>query len=120
MTLTFLTEESLVAAGHDCEPVLFTGNASGWEFSRSLDDASAKSSAPRASVGRLNNEAFNRFKAADSRGVPSVGAKPGEGKVTVHQNTITSVRPYAGQSGNVTKVSTSGVDGKLVVWTVGK
>ncbi|KIJ37565.1 hypothetical protein M422DRAFT_33665 [Sphaerobolus stellatus SS14] len=37
----------------------------------------------------------------------------------VHQNTITSVRPYEyGPNGNVTKVSTTGVDGKLVVWSV--
>ena len=37
---------------------------------------------------------------------------------TVHQNTITSVRPYEGPRGNVTKVSTSGVDGNLVIWAV--
>jgi len=125
MTLTFLTESSLVAAGHDCQPILFTGGQQGWEQSRSLDDSKSSSTTSKVGVGRLNNEAFNRFKAADSRGAPPVpGAKPGslggKEKDTIHQNTITSVRPYAGQSGNVTKVSTSGVDGKLVIWTVGQ
>ena len=37
----------------------------------------------------------------------------------VHQNTITSVRPYKEESGAITKVSTTGVDGKLVVCNVG-
>jgi actin related protein 2/3 complex subunit 1A/1B len=34
----------------------------------------------------------------------------------VHQNTITSVRPYEFKGGRVSKVSTSGVDGNLVIW----
>lgn len=36
----------------------------------------------------------------------------------MHQNTITSVRVYDGSPDNVTRVSTSGVDGKLVIWDV--
>jgi len=48
----------------------------------------------------------------------SSGVTGGE-LMTVHQNTITSVRPYEwAQNGNVTKVSTTGVDGKLVIWSV--
>ena len=38
---------------------------------------------------------------------------------TIHRNTITSMRPYQGQRGAITKVSATGVDGKLVVWNVG-
>lgn len=87
-------------------------------------------------VGRLNNAAFNTFRQADSRGIsgaaaPSPPGSPIAGsagklataggsteRMTVHQNTITSVRAYAGQPGAVTRVSTSGVDGRLVVWPV--
>lgn len=41
---------------------------------------------------------------------------------TVHQNTITKVKAYEvdGQTGDVIRVSTSGVDGRLVIWEVGK
>lgn len=72
----------------------------------------------------MNSSAFNTFKNADSRGISSPGAggggSQGESELyTVHQNTITSVRPYEGESGAITKVSTTGVDGKLVVWSVG-
>ena len=157
VTLTWTSEDSLVAAGHDCQPVLFSGSAQGWTASGSLDDitggASARSSvlsaqmtgtsaASRSGVGRLNNAAFNRFREADSRGTPTGSSAPGtpfspggpnlaggmmggatgggaSELLTVHQNTITSVRPYeVGPNGTATKVSTSGVDGRLVLWSV--
>ncbi|KAK0552456.1 ARP2/3 actin-organizing complex subunit Sop2 [Tilletia horrida] len=94
VSLAFTSETTLVAAGHDCQPVLFEGDLqSGWRLAKSLDSASAaaaKSAPPppppgkpaalsganassaaaaaAAGVGRLNNEAFNRFRAADVRG----------------------------------------------------
>ncbi|EPQ29880.1 uncharacterized protein PFL1_02553 [Pseudozyma flocculosa PF-1] len=86
VTLTFISETQLIAAGHDCQPVLFEGDvSSGWTLVKSLDTAgaaAAKGAPPPpppkapglgagAGVGRLNNEAFNRFKSADSRGSSS-------------------------------------------------
>ena len=139
MSLTFTTQDSFVAVGHDCQPVLYSGNSSkGWSASRSLDEPSSRSAASlpqqrTGGVGRLNNEAFNRFKAADSRGVGAVpvsslngDSPPGSPiqkhnateRMTVHQNTITCVRPFAGSTGAIAKVSTSGVDGKLVIWNL--
>jgi actin related protein 2/3 complex, subunit 1A/1B len=89
-----------------------------------LDEAKAGKSASssKAAVvggGRLNSAAFNTFRNADSRGIANTPAGTGETELgTIHQNTITSVRAYEGGSGAVTRVSTSGVDGKLVVWNV--
>ena len=37
---------------------------------------------------------------------------------TTHQNTISTVREYEGVAGSVKKFSTSGVDGRVVIWTV--
>lgn len=137
VSLLFVTENAIVAAGHGCQPVLFEGSVDqGWVEGQSLDDpskraggASAGRGGAEGSVGRLNkSEAFNMFRAADSRGVASSApASPalagtrvtatGTELLTVHQNTITSVRAYAGGDGeDVTKVSTTGVDGRLVVW----
>jgi actin related protein 2/3 complex subunit 1A/1B len=145
VTLTWTSEDSIVAAGHDCQPVLFSTDASagGWKYVGSLDDTSSGGSTasklpspatPRGAasgIGRLNNEAFNRFKMADSRGSSSggqggpvspggAGSASGESELlTVHQNTITTVRPYeVDQNGNVSRVSTAGVDGRLVIWNV--
>lgn len=149
VTLTFISENALVAAGHGCQPVLFEGGIEGWKASKTLDTAGAlagKAAPPPppkpsglassgGGVGRLNNEAFARFKAADARGSPTpgssssatpgqkgLGAVPGasvgsDGELhTTHQNTITSVRIYEGEKGNVGAISTSGVDGRLVVF----
>jgi actin related protein 2/3 complex subunit 1A/1B len=127
VTLTWTAEDSLVAAGHDCQPVVFSGSEAGWQVTGSLDDTSAPKSSGGASkfgasgVGRLNSAAFNTFRNADSRGQSSAVSGPsstGTELMTVHQNTITNIRPYVMQGGNVTKVSTSGVDGKLVIWDV--
>ncbi|GAA5881717.1 hypothetical protein JCM1840_000347 [Sporobolomyces johnsonii] len=142
LTLVFTSETSLIAAGHDCQPLLFEGSLEqGWTAAGSLDQrtGSGAASGARAStggVGRLNrSEAFNMFRAADSRGVSSSspGAAAGSAGLgagqkltahgtellTVHQNTITSVRAYAGGNGaDVTRVSTTGVDGRLVIWPV--
>ncbi|KDN44577.1 actin-like protein ARPC3 [Tilletiaria anomala UBC 951] len=153
VTLTFISENALVAAGHGCQPILFEGDAaSGWKASKTLDAAGAAAGKgapppppPKApglatvsSVGRLNNEAFNRFKAADAKGAsapPTSGATAGgsagafgavagaslsaDGELhTTHQNTITSIRPYQGAAGAVSAISTSGVDGRLCVFNV--
>jgi actin related protein 2/3 complex, subunit 1A/1B len=127
VSLIWTAEDSLVAAGHDCQPIVFSGSEAGWQVIGSLDDTTAPKSSGGASkfgvagVGRLNSAAFNTFRNADSRGQSSpVSGQTSTGTelTTVHQNTITNVRPYQSQGGSVTKISTSGVDGKLVIWNV--
>ena len=150
VTLMFLTENSLVAAGHDCQPIVFEGDwQNGWKLTRSIDTAGAAATKPKppppppksaalasSGVGRLNNEAFNRFKAADSHGTRTAQAQEGDtinlGAVagasiaddgelhTTHQNTITDVRIYSGTRDAVTAISTSGADGRLCVFDVNK
>ncbi|PWN33161.1 putative Arp2/3 protein complex subunit sop2 [Meira miltonrushii] len=85
IALQWVAEGSLVAAGHDCQPVLFTGDVtSGWKLAKSLDAGGAVagkaappppppkpsgvSSGAASSVGKLKSEAFNTFRSADSRG----------------------------------------------------
>lgn len=140
--VTFVNEGQLIAAGHDCQPTVFAGDQNGWAFSHSLDDPASSGSrltpqptgASARGPGRLNNEAFNLFRQADSRGQSSgaagAGAKSGtvpgappanaDGHLlTVHQNSITWVEPYEwAQNGDVAKVTTAGKDGRLVIWTV--
>jgi actin related protein 2/3 complex subunit 1A/1B len=142
VSLTFISESQLIAAGHDCQPVVFAGSDGGWALDHSLDDpaaagAGAKPLTPSATgrvagPGRLNTEAFNRFRQADSRGASStstgssatkapgaIATAPDGSLLTVHQNTITSVQPYEwSQNGDVSKVATAGRDGRLVIWNV--
>jgi len=128
VSLTWTSEDTIVAAGHDCRPLVFSGSVAGWHEAGTLDDVnSAKSAEPRSgfggntSVGRLKTGAFATFRDADSRGHShSSSASPTtDTKVlTIHQNTITNVRAYEHRGNAVTKISTSGVDGMLVVWDV--
>lgn len=129
VSLSWTSEETIVAAGHDCQPYVFAGAEGGWQCIGTLDDATAAKSggAARAgyggnsSVGRLKTGAFATFRDADSRGQSSIaGASPTADTklLTIHQNTITSVRPYEGAGGDVSRVSTSGIDGNLVIWDV--
>ncbi|GAO51363.1 structural constituent of cytoskeleton [Saitoella complicata NRRL Y-17804] len=130
LSLIWISEQAVVAAGHDCQPVLFSQSGAGWELTKSLDDPTTKKSA--APTANRMNAAFNMFREMDLKGKSS--ATTGEdGEVisrgddtklaTVHQNTITSIRVYeggwhAGQwTGDVRRFSTSGHDGRLCVWT---
>jgi len=120
VSLTWTSEYSIVAAGHDCRPLAFAGSEQGWQETGTLDDATtAKSptSAGMGGVGRLKSHAFATFRDADTRGQSMIGSPTADSKQnTIHQNTITSIRAYDGHNGEVSRVSTSGVDGRLVIW----
>lgn len=148
VTLTFVGEGALVAAGHSCQPIMLEGTVGeGWAETRSLDEPDKRKAGGGGSgtstpglVGRLNNsQAFQAFRAADSKGVAAGAAASGGGAsaaiasavaggarltssgtelLTTHQNTITSVRAFAGTADAVSAISTTGVDGKLVLWQV--
>jgi len=125
VTLTWTAEDTIVAAGHDCQPVVFSGSESGWQSVGSLDDSTSGKAATaqarlggNSPVGRLNSNAFSTFRDADSRGQSGSNSLNDTKLLTVHQNTITSVRPYESKGSRVAKVSTSGVDGNLVIWDV--
>lgn len=126
VTLTWTSEDVIVAAGHDCRPIVFSGSEAGWQEAGTLDDSTAPKSAETrpgvGGVGRLKTGAFATFRDADSRGQSSIsgGGSPltNTKLLTIHQNTITNIRPYEVRGNEVTKVSTSGVDGMLVIWDV--
>ncbi|MCO5596103.1 hypothetical protein L7F22_050163 [Adiantum nelumboides] len=120
IALQWVAEGSLVAAGHDCQPVLFTGDVTnGWKLAKSLDAGGAvagKAAPPppppkpagvnsgASSVGKLKSEAFNTFRSADSRG---------------SSTSVSALNSAATDSpANVTAISTSGVDGRLCIFNV--
>lgn len=127
VSLVWTSEDAIVAAGHDCRPLVFSGSEAGWKEAGTLDDATGAKSPESgsgfggSSVGRLKTGAFATFRNADTRGQSS-GSSSGSGGDTlvntIHQNTITNVRAYEYRGGNVSRVSTSGVDGMLVIWDV--
>jgi len=110
MSLLWLSEGSIIAVGHDCSPVLFTGNENGWTLHGKADESMKKTS----DTGPAGS-AFNKFRQMDSKGTQN---NADSDLNSVHYNTITSVRSFAGSREKVSMYSTSGVDGKLVIWDV--
>ncbi|KAF9350690.1 hypothetical protein BGX34_001033 [Mortierella sp. NVP85] len=104
LSILWLNENQIVAAGHDCAPHLFE-NKGQWTFVGSLDAGVKK-----ADVGLTARDAFRRM---DSR------AQTGSTDTEInsqHQNTINSIRVFSGSRDYVEEYSTSGIDGKLIIW----
>ncbi|CAK1368049.1 Actin-related protein 2/3 complex subunit 1 [Cercospora beticola] len=111
--LLWINEGEIVCAGYDCEVYKFAGSASGWQLTGSLEKSGA---GPGQGVVR-EESALNMFRSMDLKGR---GSSVDDTKLrTVHQNTINKVRAYnGGGSGQVSQISTAGVDGRVVVWNL--
>ncbi|KAJ1333729.1 actin related protein 2/3 complex subunit 1A/1B [Microdochium nivale] len=102
-------ETEIIAAGYDCEAFRFQGNAEGgWHLAGTLE------SKGRPGLGDSDREesALNMFKQMDLKGK----VKDDTQLKTVHQNTISTIRVFESRGGAVSKFSTSGVDGRVVIW----
>ncbi|KAJ3128787.1 hypothetical protein HK098_003553 [Nowakowskiella sp. JEL0407] len=102
-SLTFLSETSIVAVGHDCVPFLFSRRGNNWELVDKLDQGIKKKIS--------TNSAMDKFRQMDSRAQSGNDSEIN----SQHQNTILSVLPYGGTRDQVTSFSTVGVDGKLLI-----
>ncbi|KAI2625134.1 WD repeat domain-containing protein [Xylaria nigripes] len=107
MSLIWSNENEIIAAGHDCEAFRFQGGVSGWQLAGTLE---AKGTSGQDDA--REESALNMFKQMDLKGK----VKDDTQLKTVHQNTITTIRVYEEHDGTVSKFSTSGVDGRIVIW----
>ncbi|PKY04013.1 actin-related protein 2/3 complex subunit 1A [Aspergillus campestris IBT 28561] len=102
-------ETEIIAAGHDCEPYRFRGDESGWQLAGPLEHKAGPG------AGSVREEsALNMFRQMDLKGQTQADTQ----LKTTHQNTINTTRVYEEAGGAVRKFSTSGVDGRVVIWTV--
>jgi actin related protein 2/3 complex subunit 1A/1B len=107
--LLWISESEIVCAGYDCEAYRFSGSENGWQLTGSVEKAGAKNG------GQQEEEsARNLFRAMDLRG--RAGGNEVTKLPTVHQNSINKLRVYQENGGQVQKISTAGVDGRVVVW----
>eukprot|EP00246_Nothoceros_aenigmaticus_P011597 TRINITY_DN3219_c0_g1_i1.p2 TRINITY_DN3219_c0_g1~~TRINITY_DN3219_c0_g1_i1.p2 ORF type:complete len:160 (+),score=23.42 TRINITY_DN3219_c0_g1_i1:778-1257(+) len=107
----FLSETVLVAGGYDCNPMLFVVDQNGiWKFEKFLDGPkSVQPEAKRASQFSATLEKFH------GRGE---GVDSGDnGLETSHQGCITTIWPLRIPGAKtVTHFSTSGLDGRVIIW----
>lgn len=100
VSLCWTREDQLVAAGHDCHPVVFQGSVDGWAQAYAVDDPN------KARKGEAQeSSALNMFRQMDLKGKNS---SEDTNLKTIHQNSISTLRAYEGAEGNITKFSSSG------------
>lgn len=109
--VTWITDNSIVAAGFDCAPMLYSFNGNNINFVSKLDGADAKQQQEK------KVSAMERFKNLDAKAASTDSAVETT-LGTVHQNTITQVKIHSGTKSRCSKFSTTGVDGQLVIWDV--
>ncbi|GMR42553.1 hypothetical protein PMAYCL1PPCAC_12748 [Pristionchus mayeri] len=103
--LRWVSENSLLAAGHDCSPVLYAVSNGDFKQVCKLDVQSTQQS--------TTSSAREMFQSIDKR---ATSAKVDTQLKTLHQNTVMQILPHSGTPNNVLKVTTCAVDGLIAVW----
>eukprot|EP01018_Ginkgo_biloba_P030569 Gb_19067 [translate_table: standard] len=112
----FLSERMVVGVGFDCNPMLFTADDRGiWSFVKFLDER--KSIAASSKYGSQFSEAFGKFYGQTKHGASIDTVEPSRAPGGSHENCITCIEPLPHPGETVVKrFSTSGMDGKVVIW----
>ncbi|XP_049428956.1 actin-related protein 2/3 complex subunit 1B [Epinephelus fuscoguttatus] len=110
LCVTFITENSLVAAGHDCYPVLFVydGAKASLTFGGKLD-------VPKQAAQK-GISARERFQNLDRRA--SETQSTDKDLNTLHKNSISQISVLEGGRNQCTKFCTTGMDGGMGIWDV--
>lgn len=109
MTCTWITESTFVAGGHDFIPMVFSHDGNNKvSLLAKLDQPAAKG------VGDEEDtmSAMERFRSLDKKASGTKEAK----SLTTHTNAIVQISSYGGPKENVTKISSAGLDGRIVIW----
>jgi len=108
-TCLFLNDTTVVAAGHDCNPMVFTNSGGTWQYSKNLDDASEGAKGPQGSAtGNTRQMWANKVDKGTVSNETTLNTK--------HQNAISCLCVFQGAPGKVSQFTSTGVDGKLVAW----
>jgi actin related protein 2/3 complex subunit 1A/1B len=111
--VNFMDDNTLVAIGFDNNPTVFEKSGSQWVEKRQLDSCGGeKKAAPAATAA---GTARNVFQDRDTRGKSGdvAGIKEEPPIKTIHQNLILDCKIRGAK-----KFSTSGVDGRVVQWSL--
>jgi len=116
LSIAFLGETTVIAAGFNNNAAFFADSGSGWGFVDRLDKEEGKQEKKAASGMKSQ---LNKFQEADKRGVQFGKDAVDTSLKTVHQNTISQVTPFF-TNDKATVVATTGIDGRLQLWDLAK
>ena len=106
LSCIWISPDSLVAAGHGCTPLIFKVDGSGQVGFVSKLEAKENDS----TEAKFSARAF--FDRRDKIGKDTTDTVLN----TTHQNQISCIQIHVGNKDRAEKISTSGGDGKVVVW----
>lgn len=101
---TWISSSAVVAAGHSCVPLIYTFDGSKIIFNGKLHNSQKRE------VG--GTTAMQRFKLMDSNSATENDTQLD----CLHQNAISWISIVDGDKSGAKKISTSGLDGQLVIW----
>ncbi|KAB0791997.1 hypothetical protein PPYR_13958 [Photinus pyralis] len=108
LSCTWVSNRSIITAGHNCMPLLYSLDTNGKLVFAAKLDTSQKKEASGLS-------AMRKFQSLDKQARVEVSDTSLD---SVHQNAITCLCLYGGTKADGTKFSTSGLDGQLVIWNL--
>ncbi|KAJ6645876.1 Actin-related protein 2/3 complex subunit 1A-B [Pseudolycoriella hygida] len=102
----WISSTSIVVAGHGCVPLIYTVDPNNKIYlSGKLDQSQKKE--------KENSNAMRHFKSLDRN---SRAENTDTSLDSIHQNAIACICLYEGDNRAAKKISTSGLDGQLVIW----
>jgi len=107
-TVNFLSENTIVAAGHDCNPAIFNFGGSGWAFTKYVDEIKSAGGQAAGTAKDMWQQKVDLGTTSNETNLP-----------TKHQNAISCVQKMNNQGGKTTSFSSSAVDGKVIIWEAG-
>lgn len=108
LSCLWISNNSVVAAGHDYVPLLFNCDDGGQvTFIQKLDVEKKKESETMSAMAK--------FRTLDKQASSGNSEK---GVNTTHQNAIIQISIHTGDKGRTTKFASAGIDGRFVVWDV--
>jgi len=107
LSCQWISPVSIVVAGHSCIPLVYTLKDNELVFGYKLDKSQKKESSGISAM-RIFQSLDRNLRTENSDTFVE----------SIHQNAITCIRLYDGDKSDARKISTSGVDGQLVIWNV--
>jgi len=108
LSCTWISPKTIIAAGHSCIPILYTLNSNDQlVFGGKLDTSQKKESGGLSAMRMFHSlDKQARTESSDTN------------LDSIHQNAICCLCIYGGSKVKASKVSTSGLDGQLVIWDI--
>jgi actin related protein 2/3 complex subunit 1A/1B len=122
--LTFVSEVGVVGGGHGYSPIAFSGKSGSWKLEGALEAKTTeekKEAAPEASGAASARAMFQKMNLSNQAPADK-NSKKVDNSWKQHQSAITCLLPSGAPRGSTTfpSVSTTGMDGRLVMWDLTK